>query len=49
MIPEFNVGASKADLAVFNGTSTVYEIKSEIDSTERLKSQMGDYENFLNF
>lgn len=49
VIPEFNVGASKADLAVFNGTSTVYEIKSEIDSTERLKSQMGDYENFFEF
>jgi len=49
VIPEFNVGTSKADLAVFNGTSTVYEIKSEIDSTERLKSQMGDYENFFEF
>jgi hypothetical protein len=49
VIPEFNVGASKADLAVFNGTSTVYEIKSEIDSTERLKSQMDDYETFFEF
>lgn len=48
-IPEFNVGKSKADLAVFNGTSTVYEIKSDIDSTDRLKSQMSDYENFFEF
>ncbi|GEN76913.1 sce7726 family protein [Chryseobacterium hagamense] len=48
-IPEFNVNKSKADLAVFNGTSTVYEIKSEIDSTDRLKSQMSDYESFFEF
>lgn len=48
-IPEFIVNKSKADLAVFNGTSTVYEIKSEIDSTDRLKSQMSDYESFFEF
>lgn len=48
-IPEFNVGLSKADLAVFNGTSTVYEIKSDKDSTERLFSQINDYLNFFEF
>ncbi|WP_265131246.1 sce7726 family protein [Chryseobacterium oranimense] len=48
-IPEFNVGLSKADLAVFNGTSTVYEIKSDKDSTERLSSQINDYLNFFEF
>lgn len=48
-IPEFNVGLSKADLAVFNGTSTVYEIKSDKDSTERLSSQISDYQNFFEY
>lgn len=48
-IPEFNVGLSKADLAVFNGTSTVYEIKSDKDSTERLHSQITDYLSFFEF
>lgn len=48
-IPEFNVGCSKADLAVFNGASTVYEIKSEIDTTERLSSQINDYQSFFEF
>lgn len=46
-IPEFNVDSSKADLAVFNGTSTVYEIKSDIDTTERLASQLNDYNRFF--
>lgn len=46
-IPEFNVESSKADLAVFNGTSTVYEIKSEIDTTDRLSSQLNDYNSFF--
>lgn len=48
-IPEFNVGRSKADLAVFNGVSTVYEIKSEIDTTDRLLSQISDYSTFFEF
>ncbi|MCE3294301.1 MAG: hypothetical protein K0R65_15 [Crocinitomicaceae bacterium] len=46
-IPEFRVGQSKADLAVFNGTSTVYEIKTELDTLNRLKSQLEDYYNFF--
>ncbi|MFC4163433.1 sce7726 family protein [Epilithonimonas zeae] len=48
-IPEFIVGKSKADLAVFNGASTVYEIKSEIDTTERLASQLLDYSSYFEF
>ncbi|ALR31245.1 hypothetical protein ATE47_12260 [Chryseobacterium sp. IHB B 17019] len=48
-VPEFYVGKSKADLAVFNGVSTVYEIKSEIDTTERLFSQLADYSSFFEF
>lgn len=42
-LTEFNVGKSKLDLAVFNGTSTAYEIKSEIDTAKRLFMQLNDY------
>jgi len=48
-IPEFRVGLSKADLAVFNGTSTAYEIKTELDSPARLESQLADYSKFFDF
>jgi len=40
---EFNVGRSIVDVAVINGTSTAYEIKTEFDSSRRLKSQTEDY------
>lgn len=43
MIPEFNVDGSKADLVMFNGTSTVYEIKTELDSLQRLEGQINSY------
>ena len=43
MLTEFRVGNSKADVVILNGTSTVYEIKSERDSLTRLKSQLIDY------
>lgn len=44
MLNEFRVGGSKADVVILNGTSTVYEIKSERDSLERLASQLSDYQ-----
>lgn len=34
---------SKVDIAVFNGTSTAYEIKSERDTLSRLEQQISDY------
>jgi hypothetical protein len=37
------VGECKADLAILNGTSTVYEIKSERDSLVRLGRQLRAY------
>ncbi|WP_146047168.1 MULTISPECIES: sce7726 family protein [Pseudomonas syringae group] len=40
---EIPVGRSIADLATYNGTSTVYEIKTEMDSPRRLISQTPDY------
>jgi hypothetical protein len=43
MLNEFRVGDCKADLAILNGTSTVYEIKSERDSLTRLEKQVASY------
>ena len=40
---ELPVGRSIVDLAVFNGTSTAYEIKTEFDSEKRLASQASTY------
>jgi|ERR1035437_5028794 hypothetical protein len=40
---ELPVGRSIVDVAVFNGTSTAYEIKTEYDSARRLQSQTNDY------
>ncbi|MBP2161282.1 MULTISPECIES: sce7726 family protein [Asticcacaulis] len=43
MLTEFRAGACKADLVILNGTSTVYEIKSERDSLSRLANQVKNY------
>jgi len=43
MLTEFRVGECKADLAILNGTATVYEIKSERDSLSRLERQLHAY------
>lgn len=43
ILTEFRAGACKADLAVLNGTGTVYEIKSERDSLARLANQVANY------
>lgn len=43
MLSEFRVGACKADLVILNGTSTVYEIKSERDNLDRLPNQIASY------
>ena len=43
MLAEFRVGKCKADTVVLNGTSTVYEIKSEFDSFSRLDRQIHEY------
>ena len=43
LLTEFRAGASKADVAILNGTSTVYEIKSERDTLGRLANQLQDY------
>lgn len=43
MIPEFRVSKCKADIVILNGTSTVYEIKSERDKLSRLQEQISAY------
>lgn len=43
MLTEFRAGSCKADLAILNGTATVYEIKSERDSLSRLANQVENY------
>jgi hypothetical protein len=43
MLTEFRVGGCKADLAILNGTSIVYEVKSERDSLIRLERQVAAY------
>jgi hypothetical protein len=43
MLTEFRAGTCKADLAILNGTATVYEIKSERDSLARLANQIANY------
>ena len=44
---EFRVGESIADIATFNGTSCVYEIKTALDSPKRLAGQSEDYFKFF--
>ena len=43
MLTEFRVGNCKADVVILNNTSTVYEIKSEYDSLDRLEEQVSSY------
>lgn len=45
---EFRVGNSVVDLAMFNGISRAFEIKSELDSPTRLQSQLKDYLKLFN-
>ena len=44
MLTEFRVANCKADTVVLNGTSNVYEIKSELDSLDRLQKQIQAYQ-----
>lgn len=49
MLTEFRVADCKADAVVLNGTSHVYEIKSEMDSFERLDRQIAAYRKMFDF
>src|SRR5690242_19341343 len=43
LLNEFKIARSIADLVLVNGTDKVFEIKSELDSPLRLKTQIDDY------
>lgn len=43
LLNEFRIGNSKADTILVNGTNKVFEIKTELDSPERLVTQIEDY------
>jgi hypothetical protein len=43
MLTEFRAENSKADVVILNGTSSVYEIKTDRDSLARLESQIDSY------
>ena len=43
MLTEFRAADCKADAIILNGTSNVYEIKSEFDNLNRLKRQLSAY------
>jgi hypothetical protein len=44
MLTEFRAADCKADTVILNGTSNVYEIKSEFDSLDRLQKQIQAYQ-----
>jgi len=45
---EFRVGNSRADLVMFNGSSKIFEIKTEFDNDSRLTLQLQNYEKAFN-
>lgn len=45
---EFRVGDSIVDLAMMNGESKAFEIKTSLDSPKRLRKQMNDYKRLFN-
>jgi hypothetical protein len=47
-LTQIPIGKSKADFILINGKATVYEIKSELDSFDRLDSQLKDYYKAFN-
>lgn len=49
MLTEFRSDKCKADAVVLNGTSHVYEIKSEMDSFERIDRQLEAYRKMFDF
>lgn len=49
LINEFRVGRNKADVVVLNGTSSVYEIKTDYDSFVRLDDQLSTYAQIFEF
>lgn len=49
LLTEFRISSSKADVLILNGTSHIYEIKSELDSLDRLEKQLCNYAKFAEY
>ncbi|MBU4540320.1 MAG: sce7726 family protein, partial [Firmicutes bacterium] len=47
-LTQIPIGKSKADFILINGKAVVYEIKSELDSFDRLNTQIRDYYKAFN-
>lgn len=45
---EFRIGNSIVDLAMMNGESKAFEIKTQLDTSRRLSKQMSDYKKVFN-
>jgi hypothetical protein len=45
LLSELRVGTCKADTVIVNGTSTVYEVKTELDTFDRLPKQISAYQD----
>jgi hypothetical protein len=48
-VNEFKVNGCIADVAIFNDTSTAYEIKTELDSFDRLNDQLSEYKDVFEY
>ncbi len=48
-VNEFKVNGCIADVAIFNDTSTAYEIKTELDSFDRLDDQLYEYKDVFEY
>lgn len=49
LFTELRVETSKADVVIFNGTSHVYEIKTDLDNFERLEDQIKNYKKVFEY
>lgn len=47
-LTQLPIAKSKADFVLINGKAVVYEIKTELDSFDRLKTQLSDYYKAFN-
>ncbi len=48
-LTQIPIGKSKADFIMINGKAVVYEIKTELDTFDRLKTQLNDYFKAFNY
>lgn len=49
LFTEFRVETSKADVVIFNGTSHVYEIKTNLDNFDKLEKQIKNYRKVFEY